>query len=496
MRIKITKEGFRGYQWILLALFTVCLASCKDNEEEKQVEPYNPNKPVEITDFTPDTGGGDTYIVVYGKNFGTDASLLKLTVGGKQAKVISVLGEYMYAIVPQKAFKGNFVLTIGEGENAQTVEAEKKFNYERQLIVSTLCGETDEKGNYEVINGPFGNCGGIAAPTWFSFDPDNKDILYLAQDEGTKPIRVLDLKNKHLYTNTQFSIDRPRTITWALGKDGMRDTMIIASDKGGDRDVNNWYLVRDKSKPAHEAFNGTPQPLMEGSGCNGSAIHPVNGELYYNSYAQGDVYKFDYRNAWNADRKAFDYTKREKLFTIQDVHWEFNMVIHPTGRYAYIVVVNQHYIMRTDYDNVKKRFGVPYLFCGSVGNSGWEDATGEKARLNTPYQGVFVKNKKYVEDKNEDEYDFYFTDRFNHCIRILTPEGSVTTFAGRGSSALNSNPYGYVNGALREKARFDRPSALAYDEETETFYIGDWMNHRIRKIALEEGENTSEESNN
>lgn len=126
----------------------------------------------------------------------------------------------------------------------------------------------------------------------------------------------------------------------------------------------------------------------------------------------------------------------------------------------------------------------------------WEDGTGDKARLNTPYQGVFVKNKKYVENNNEDEYDFYFTDRMNHCIRILSPEGSVTTFAGRGSSALNSNPYGYVNGALREKARFDRPSALAYDEETETFYIGDWMNHRIRKIALEEGDETSEEVNN
>lgn len=495
MKCKTVKSALGRIQWILLALFTLCFASCKD-EEEKLLESYDPSKPVEITDFTPDSGGGDTYIVVYGKNFGTDTSLLKLTVGGKTAKVISVLGDYMYAIVPQKAFNGNFVLTVGEGENAQTVEAEKKFNYKRQLVVSNLCGETDDKGHYEIKNGPFDDCGGIDEPTWFSFDPENKHILYLAQDEGSKPIRVLDLKNQRIYSNTQFSIERPRTITWTLGRDGVRDTMIIASDRGGDRDVNNWYLVRDKNKPVHEAFNVTPQPLMEGKNCNGSAIHPINGELYYNSFALGDVFRFDYRNAWDSDRKVFDYTKREKLFSIQDVNWEFNMVIHPTGRYAYIVVVNQHYIMRTDYDNVRKRFGVPYLFCGSVGNAAWEDGTGDKARLNTPYQGVFVKNKRYVEANNEDEYDFYFTDRMNHCIRILTPEGSVTTFAGRGSSALNSNPYGYVNGALREKARFDRPSALAYDEETETFYVGDWMNHRIRKIALEEGDETSEESNN
>ena len=198
MKCKTVKSEFRRIQWILLALLTLCLVSCKD-DEEKQVEPYDPSKPVEITDFTPDSGGGDTYIVVYGKNFGTDTSLINLTVGGKQAKVISVLGDYMYAIVPQKAFKGNFILTVGEGENTQTVEAEKKFDYKRQLVVSTLCGETDDKGHYEIKNGPFNDCGGIDEPTWFSFDPENKHILYLAQDEGSKPIRVLDLKNEHIF---------------------------------------------------------------------------------------------------------------------------------------------------------------------------------------------------------------------------------------------------------------------------------------------------------
>lgn len=486
MTCKTMDKKMKRFQWILLILFTVSLYSCKDEASREEALPYDPNKPVEIIDFTPDTGGGNTFIVIAGKNFGIDISLLKLTVGGKNAKIINVLGDYIYAIVPPKAFEGNFVLTVGEGEQAQTVEAEKKFNYQRQMVVSTLCGHVDEKGHYDIKNGPFEDCGGFDEPTWFSFDPQNKDILYLTQDEGTKPMRVFDLKNQQVYS-TILNIDRPRTITWALGKDGIQDTMIIASDRGGDQDVNNWYLVRDKTKPAHEAFNVTPQPMMIGKQCNGSAIHPINGELYYNSYALGDVYKYDYWNSWDDYNHKFDYTKTQKLFSIQDINWEFNMVIHPTGRYAYIVVINQHYIMRTDYDNVKKRFGTPYLFCGAVGQAAWADGTGDKARLNTPYQGVFVRNKKYVEEHSEDEYDFYFTDRMNHCIRILTPEGSVTTFAGRGSAALNSNPYGYVNGGLRDKARFDRPSALAYDEERETFYIGDWMNHRIRKIAIEEG---------
>lgn len=39
--------------------------------------------------------------------------------------------------------------------------------------------------------------------------------------------------------------------------------------------------------------------------------------------------------------------------------------------------------------------------------------------------------------ENEDCYDFYFTDSKNHCIRVLTPEGVVSTFAGRGSAGVN-----------------------------------------------------------
>lgn len=487
MKCRTVKSEQWRIQWILLALFALCFASCKDSEDQ-QAKPYDPNMPVEITSFSPDEGGGNTRIVVYGKNFGTDMSLLNLTIGGKKAKIISVLGDYMYAIVPQKAFKGDIVLTIGEGEQAKRVEAETPFKYVRQIVVSTLCGKEDEKGNYDVKNGPFDDCGGIAEATWFSFDPQNKDILYLAQDNGKK-MRVLDLKNEQIYygVSNGNGFDRMRTITWTH----KGDTMIVANDKGEDHNVNNYYIVRDKSKPVHEAFTENPEPMMQGKGCNGSAIHPVNGELYYNSFQLGDVFRYDYLAAIKPDG-GFDFTKTEKLFVIQDRDWEFNFVIHPTGSYAYIVVVNQHYIMRTDYDWKTKRFGTPYLFCGAVGGAGWVDATGDQARLARPYQGVFVLNKQYEQEQREDIYDFYFADRDNHCIRYLTPDGSITTFAGRGSAAMNSNPYGLVNGGLRSEARFDKPCALAYDEETETFYVGDVENHCIRKIAMEEADEKGE----
>ena len=93
---------------------------------------------------------------------------------------------------------------------------------------------------------------------------------------------------------------------------------------------------------------------------------------------------------------------------------------------------------------------------------------------------MFVKNPAYK--GSSDEYDFYFCDRENHCIRILTPQGRVTTFAGRGSNGTS----GYNDGDLRQEARFNHPEGIVYDEERECFFIGGRENRRIRKIGYEE----------
>ena len=114
----------------------------------------------------------------------------------------------------------------------------------------------------------------------------------------------------------------------------------------------------------------------------------------------------------------------------------------------------------------------------------YQDGVGNQARFGNPYSGVFVKNPEYA--GNSDEYDFYLTDRHNHAIRILSPLGQVTTYAGRGSASLNSNPWGYANGRLREDARFKRPKGIAWDERDNTIYVGDAKNYRIRKIGNEE----------
>ena len=99
------------------------------------------------------------------------------------------------------------------------------------------------------------------------------------------------------------------------------------------------------------------------------------------------------------------------------------VAIHPKGYYMYIMVRNKHVIYRADYDFDEKTFTTPYLVCGKYDDKGITDGVGGNVRMNEPQQGCFVKNEEYTGQK--DEYDFYFVDKQNHCVRTLTPTGRV-----------------------------------------------------------------------
>ena len=99
-----------------------------------------------------------------------------------------------------------------------------------------------------------------------------------------------------------------------------------------------------------------------------------------------------------------------------------------------------------------------------MGNDNWVDGVGTDARLSRPFQGVFVKNPTYVAEGREDVYDFYFADNKSHSIRYLTPDGIVTTYAGRGSStaAADNNVWGTDNGDLRQVTQWLRAHIHRY----------------------------------
>jgi hypothetical protein len=479
--MKSERRLIRGMTLALAVMAALCFAGCSDNDDDQAtVPPFDSSKPVVISDFTPKEGSVGQRLIIYGQNFGNDTEIIHVFIGGKEARVIGVSGDAIYCIVPEKAFAGNIEIRIGEGANPKTASASTPFTYQRKMVVSTLFGYRNERDDQ-----PNGNYADFTQATlfkndsWMKFDPLNPNHIYIAFDGAE--LALIDLQEQRfgrvLAKGSNF--DRIRNLDFTLD----RQHMIIGNDQGGTEDPSTVIMSRRNDFTDHQVLTRYRQ-------CNGASVHPVNGELYFNSYEKGQLYRFDLANAqyFGGLLGVKDY---EELFKIQDVSWEFQIHIHPTGNYAYIVVINQHYILRSDYNWNTKRFTPAYLVCGESRASGYNDAVGSAARLHRPYQGIFVKNPEYA--GTTDEYDFYFADCNNHCIRILTPDGLVSTFAGRGSSSLNTNPYGYVEGDLRQEARFNQPTGLAYDETTNTFYVGDKENRRIRKIAMEEIDEETED---
>ena len=104
---------------------------------------------------------------------------------------------------------------------------------------------------------------------------------------------------------------------------------------------------------------------------------------------------------------------------------------NPTGitfdsaKNAYIVDSENHCIRRIT------PAGVVSTFAGNPGVAGYADGTGTTALFNSPY--AICIDKSGI---------LYVTDTMNHCIRMISSNGVVSTFAGQPDGAYFSSPTG------------------------------------------------------
>ena len=105
---------------------------------------------------------------------------------------------------------------------------------------------------------------------------------------------------------------------------------------------------------------------------------------------------------------------------------------------------------------------------------GYADGMGERAQFNEP-SGLALGPNGYV----------YVADTGNQRIRMVSPQGEVTTLAGSGSTPMLDTSYfkgGFLDGP-GGTAKFNFPSGIAVSPEG-TVYVADTYNHRLREISI------------
>ncbi len=103
-------------------------------------------------------------------------------------------------------------------------------------------------------------------------------------------------------------------------------------------------------------------------------------------------------------------------------------------------------------------------FAGSAATRGNVDATGTAATFSSP-RGVAQDSSGTI----------YVADALNHTIRKITPDGAVSTFAGKAGAP------GATDG-IGADARFNNPCGLSVDASGNV-YVSDTTNNTIRKIT-------------
>lgn len=476
---------FKKLFWIFAILFAIiCFATgCSDEGGFQGIDPGKPtdtSKPITFTDYSPKEGSVRTLIFIEGSNFGTDLTKIKVIIGGVPAPVVGSSGSKICAMTPRRSNEGNVIVQIYDKDGKMVKEHEfgDLFTLNTSLQVGTLVGKTDRDNNSSIIDGKFPDVE-FQHPHWllFDIDPTTGDkILYCNDEENLLALRKINLTTEEVST----VFNRGQAGFWQVKSstfDGMtRDTLFFVDDNGkgnwNDRHAmpNVFYTLRNEGfRKAYVYTYGQ---------CSYSAVSMNDGTMFYNTWTNSMVYKAKVV-------KDGDYWDGQALFHVRsNASDHVFMCKHPNDLYVYMTGHNGVY--KCIYDKANKVLFSSVIFAGDInGGSGYLDGVGTSARFNRPRQGVFVKNKEYEERGDADIYDFYLCDHNNNCIRKVTPTGEVSTYAGRGSFDVAGRVWGWIDGDARLTAQFREPCGIAYDEETETFYVADRENKRIRTISVE-----------
>lgn len=440
----------RVMSYIVSMLMILISLSCKDDGTTSPlVKLHDPSKPIEVTSFSPAVGGAKSKILLDGDNFGTDASQIKIYFNNKEGAVISSSGKRIYAIVPRLP-GDNPVIKVVIGDNSATYN--DTFHYIPQAQVTTVTGN----GTKDYLPGPLDQ-----AHVYGKYlDLDAEGNVFMSwRDGGTFGVcRISEKEN--LVATLYEALNTTDRVLYANGLTVDRATGILTASHESVPEVFFSFDPREAWNPRQRNANFSTSDyasiVWADRYANFVTFSSYDNHLY-TRFRDGKIARI------NPDTYAATIIHQGPVGSqygqgINPVKpWELYITLHSNAPVEFRQGISM--LDLRDLDSGFKRLNAP-------GGSGFRDGPLEDALFNYP------KDIKFDPDGN-----MFVADYGNHCIRMVSADGVVTTVAGQPNNA------GMKDGGPAESL-FRNPWGVAVSELGE-IYIADWGNARIRKLVIE-----------
>ncbi|MGJ1264437.1 IPT/TIG domain-containing protein [Sphingobacterium spiritivorum] len=430
----------------VVALF---FSSCESKSELEQ-KAHDPNKPVVLTSFYPLEGGAKDKILLDGENFGSDPGKIKVYFNNAQASVISSSGERIYAIVPRlPGDDPKISVVIGK----DSVVYNNSFTYHIQAQVSTVTGTGDKN----FLAGPLDQ-----AHVYGKYlDMDAQGNLFMTwRDGGSFGIARINEK-ENIVTPLYSAASSPNPYANGVTVDRATGIMTVSHESVAEVffsfDPREAWILRQRNAQFSAADYGSI--VQADRYANFVTFCPYDGHLY-TRFRDGKVAKIN------------PVTYAATIVHQGPYGSQYGQAINPAKPWELYITLHSNASPNTFAQGISvldlrdpngtggfKRINAP-------GGSGFRDGPVADAVFNFP------KDIKFDRAGN-----MFIADYGNHCIRMLSADGIVSTVAGQPTKA------GYKDGGPVE-SQFNQPWGVAVNDQGD-IYIADWNNARIRKLVIE-----------
>ncbi len=438
------KPSIKG---VLLLLLSIMLLSCKEEGDKSQVVDYDPSKPVVLKSFSPLEGGVRDKVLLDGENFGTDPSKIKVYFNHAQAAVISSNGNRIYALVPRLPGE---ICQVSVEVGDKTESYDQTFTYHSTSNVSTITGNGTQAFR----------AGTLAQAQIYAryLTVDNEQNIFASvRDAGYYGVvRINERENivSPLIMNTTSATLNPNAPAVDLS------TGILTVPHDGVKEGFFNFDPKEGWAPRQRSMKFSPSDLSAITvNWKYTMAYSAYDGCFYARYGDGSIVRmnattYESELVYKTNEGAgygliFDPKKPQIMY----------MTMH-TNVAGYANSICTLDVSNPSAPDAFKRISTPLT------GAGHRDGPIEQAQFNQPRQLAF-----------DQDGNLFIADYGNHCIRMMSSDGLVSTVVGMPGVA------GMEDGD-RLSARFRNPWGLAVGLDG-TVYISDYGNARIRKLTIE-----------